>query len=69
VRSTQLDRGDLRDRGDHKYCGKQSSDQMEKRPFRHPNDTEKWCKIHDTSSHDLEDATTNSVITTEAPMS
>jgi hypothetical protein len=33
------------DRGDHGYRSKQSSDQKEKRPFRRPNDTEKWCEF------------------------
>jgi hypothetical protein len=40
-------------RGDHRYHGKQSSDQKGKRPFRCPNDAENWCKIHHTIGHDL----------------
>jgi hypothetical protein len=28
---------------------------MEKRPFRRPDDVEKWCEIHRTSGHDLEE--------------
>jgi hypothetical protein len=43
------DRGDRKDHGDHGYRGKQSSDQKEKRPFRRPDDTEKWCEIHYTA--------------------
>jgi hypothetical protein len=35
------DRGDCKDRGDHRYHGKQSSDQKKKRPFHHPDDAEK----------------------------
>jgi hypothetical protein len=40
------DRGDQKDRRDHVYHGKQPSDQKKKRPFRRPDDAEKWCKIH-----------------------
>jgi hypothetical protein len=39
------DRGDRKDRGDRVYRGKQTSDQKERRPFRHPDDIEKWCEI------------------------
>jgi hypothetical protein len=49
------DWGDHKDHGDHGYRGKQSSDQKEKRSFRHPNDTEKWCEVHHTSGHDLKE--------------
>jgi hypothetical protein len=49
------DRGDCKDQGDRGYCGKQSSEQKESRPFRCPNDTEKWCEIHLTTKHDLEE--------------
>jgi hypothetical protein len=52
------DRGDHKDRGDRGYRGKQSSEQKEKRPFRHPDEAEKWCKIHCTSGHDLEECKT-----------
>jgi hypothetical protein len=49
------DRGDRKDRGDRGYRGKQSSDQTEKRHFCRPDDAEKWCEIHRTSGHDLEE--------------
>jgi hypothetical protein len=52
------DRGDHKDRGDCRYHGKQSSDQKEKRHFRHPDDVEKWCEIHHTAGHDLEECKT-----------
>jgi hypothetical protein len=48
-------RGDRKDHGDR---GKQSSDQKEKRPFRRPDDTEKWCEIHRTTRHDIEECKT-----------
>jgi hypothetical protein len=52
------DRGDHKDNGDCRYRGnhqQQSSDQKEMRHFRHPDDAKKWCKIHHTSRHDLEE--------------
>jgi hypothetical protein len=52
------DRGDHKDQGDHEYHGKQSLEQKEKRPFRHPVDGEKWCEIHCTSGYDLEECKT-----------
>jgi hypothetical protein len=51
-------RGDRKDRKDHEYRGnrqQQSSDQKEKRPFCRPDDAKKWCEIHRTSGHDLEE--------------
>jgi hypothetical protein len=51
----------MTDRGDRKDCGyhgKQSFDQKEKRPFRRPKNTEKWCEIHRTSGHDLKECKT-----------
>jgi hypothetical protein len=42
------DQGDRRDRGDRRFRGKQSSEQKEKRHFRRPDGTEKWCEIHRT---------------------
>jgi hypothetical protein len=52
------DQGDCRDRGDCGFRGKQSSEQKEKRSFRHPDDTEKWCEIHRTAGHDLKECKT-----------
>jgi hypothetical protein len=31
---------------------------MEKRPFRCPDDVEKWCEIHCITGHDLEECKT-----------
>jgi hypothetical protein len=47
--------GDQKDRRDQGFCGKHSSDQKERRPFRRPDDAEKWCEIHRTTGHDLEE--------------
>jgi hypothetical protein len=49
-----IDHGGHRDRRDCGYRGKKSSKQKEKRLFKHPADTEKWCDIHRTTWHDLE---------------
>jgi hypothetical protein len=48
------DQGDQKDRGGHRYHGKQSSYQK-KRPFRCPDDAERWCEIHRTNGHDLKE--------------
>jgi hypothetical protein len=53
--------GDRKDHRDHTYRRnhqQQSSDQKEKRHFRHPDDVEKWCEIYRTSGHDLEECKT-----------
>jgi hypothetical protein len=52
------DQGNRNDRGDYRYHGKQSSEQKENRPFRLPNDVEKWYKIHRTVGHDLKECKT-----------
>jgi hypothetical protein len=49
------ERGDQKDRRGYRYSGKQYSDQKEKRPFRCPNNAEKWCEIHRTDGHDLKE--------------
>jgi hypothetical protein len=52
------DRGDHKDRGDRGYHGKQSSEQKEKTHFWRLDDAEKWCEIHCTMGHDLEECKT-----------
>jgi hypothetical protein len=49
------------DRGDHGYHGnrqQQSSNQKEKRRLHRLADIEKWCEIHHTAGHDLEECKT-----------
>jgi hypothetical protein len=53
-----VEQGDHKDRGDHGYSDKQSSEQKEKRSFQRPNDAEKWCVIHCTIGHDLKECKT-----------
>jgi hypothetical protein len=48
-----VERGDQKDRGGYRYHGKKHSDQKERRPFRRPVSTEKWCEIHHTDGYDL----------------
>jgi hypothetical protein len=52
------EQGDQRDHRGHRYRGKQFLDQKERRPFRRPDDVEKWCEIHYTDGHDLEECKT-----------
>jgi hypothetical protein len=52
------ERGDQKDRGGYRYRGKQYSSQKERRPFRRPDSAEKWCEIHHTNGHDLEECKT-----------
>jgi hypothetical protein len=52
------DRYDRKDRGDREYHSKHSSEQKEKKPFRHPDDAEKWCEVHCTAGHNLEECKT-----------
>jgi hypothetical protein len=49
---------DCRDREYHGNHQQQSSDQKEKRPFHRPTEAEKWCEIHHTIGHDLEECKT-----------
>jgi hypothetical protein len=52
------DRGDRKDRGYRGNLQQQYLDQKEKRSFRCPDDTEKWCEIHRTLGHDLKECKT-----------
>jgi hypothetical protein len=52
------DRGDCKDRGYRRNYHQRSSDQKEKMHFHRPDDIEKWCEIHRTSGHDLEECKT-----------
>jgi hypothetical protein len=53
-----IDHGDHRDCGDRRYRNKQSSGQKDKRSLKHPPDAEKWCDIHHTIGHDMEECRT-----------
>jgi hypothetical protein len=48
------ERADRKDHRDQGFRGKPSSGQKERRPFRRPDDAEKWCEIYRTAGHDLE---------------
>jgi hypothetical protein len=52
------DRGGHKDRGYHGNHQQQSLDQKKKRSFHRLDDTKKWCEIHCTSGHDLEECKT-----------
>jgi hypothetical protein len=43
---------------DHGNRKKQPTEQKEKRLFYHPADAEKWCEIHRTTGHGLEECIT-----------
>jgi hypothetical protein len=49
------EQGDQKGREGYRYHRKQYSDQKERRPFRRPNNAEKWCEIHRTDGHDWEE--------------
>jgi hypothetical protein len=53
-----VERGDQKDCGGYRRRGKQYSDQKERRPFRRPNNVERWCEIHHIDGHDLEECKT-----------
>jgi hypothetical protein len=53
-----VEQGDQNDRGGYRYRRKQYSHQKKRRPFRCPDNAEKWCEIHHTDGHDLEECKT-----------
>jgi hypothetical protein len=52
------DQADRKDHGYRRNHQQLSLDQKENRSFRRPDDAEKWCEIHHTSRHDLEECKT-----------
>jgi hypothetical protein len=51
----EVNTADHGDRGNHGNRQQQPTDQKEKRSFRQPANVEKWCQIHRTVGHDLEE--------------
>jgi hypothetical protein len=57
----EVNTADRGDHGNHKNHGnrqQQPAEQKEKRSFRRPDDAEKWCEIHHTSCHNIEECKT-----------
>jgi hypothetical protein len=51
----EVNTADHGDCGNHGNRQQQPTDQKEKRSFRQPANAEKWCEIHRTAGHDLEE--------------
>jgi hypothetical protein len=52
------ERVDQKDHGGYRCCRRPFSYQKEQRPFRRPDDIEKWCEIHRIDVHDLKECKT-----------